>query len=139
MSTFTPSLIFPKTFSAGTQHSVKTNSEVLEPRIPNLSSFCADLNPDMAFSTIKAVMHLAPADLSVLAYTTTTSASGPLVIHIFEPFNMNSSPFCSAYNCIPTTSEPALGSLIASAPTHSPFVNLGKYFNFCSCEAFKEI
>ena len=31
-----------------------------------------------------------------------------------------------------TTSEPALGSLIASAPTCSPLISLGRYFFFCA-------
>ena len=31
-----------------------------------------------------------------------------------------------------TTSEPALGSLIASAPTCSPLTSLGRYFFFCA-------
>ena len=31
-----------------------------------------------------------------------------------------------------TTSEPAFGSLIASAPTCSPETSLGRYFFFCA-------
>ena len=31
-----------------------------------------------------------------------------------------------------TTSEPALGSLIASAPTCSPATSFGRYFAFCA-------
>ncbi|MCY1227877.1 hypothetical protein D3C81_825400 [compost metagenome] len=31
-----------------------------------------------------------------------------------------------------TTSEPALGSLMASAPIHSPDTSLGRYLAFCA-------
>lgn len=55
--------------------------------MPSLSSFCAVENPGMPFSTMKAVMPRAPASGSVLAYTTSTSASGPLVIHILLPLS----------------------------------------------------
>ncbi len=58
-----------------------------------------------------------PACGSVLAYTTSTSASGPLVIHILVPFRMNRSFRWSARVAMETTSDPAPGSLIASAPT----------------------
>ena len=43
--------------------------------------------PPMSFSMRKAVISLGPADTSVFAYTTRVSASGPLVIHIFDPFS----------------------------------------------------
>ena len=56
-----------------------------------------------------------------------TSASGPLVIHIFEPLAIQRSPFLSARQAMePTTSEPAPGSLIASAPTNSPEQSFGQ-------------
>ena len=59
-----------------------------EPRMPSLSSFCAVENPFMPFSMMKAVMPRGPALRSVLAYTTSVSASGPLVIHILLPLRM---------------------------------------------------
>jgi len=55
--------------------------------MPILSSFCALRKPRLPRSTMKALMPRAPAAGSVLAYTTTTSASGPLVIHILRPFS----------------------------------------------------
>ena len=87
MSTFTPRPTWPSTFSSGTSQSSNTNSQVLEPRIPSLSSFWAVEKPGKPFSIRKAVMPRGPAAGSVLAYTTSTSASGPLVIHILVPFS----------------------------------------------------
>src|SRR3546814_19721436 len=61
------------------------------------------------------------------------SASGPLVIHILLPLAIQTSPRSSARPDIePTPSEPAPGSLIASAPFHSPLHSFGRYFARCS-------
>ncbi len=55
------------------------------------------------------------------------------MIHIFEPLATHTSPRFSARQLIePMTSEPAPGSDIASAPTHSPEHSLGRYFSFCA-------
>ena len=74
-------------FSSGTTQSWNTSSQVFEPRMPSLSSFCAVEKPGMPFSIRNAVMPFGPACASVFAYTTSTSASGPLVIHILLPFS----------------------------------------------------
>ncbi len=67
-----------------------------------------------------------------------TSASGPLVIHILEPLATQRSPFFSALQSIePTTSEPAPGSLMASAPTNSPEQSFGRYARRCASEPFR--
>src|SRR5580704_16324938 len=63
---------------------------------------------------------------------TKVSATGPLVIHIFEPLSTKRSPLRVARVVIDTTSEPALGSDIASAPTCSPEMSLGRKRAFCS-------
>ena len=60
------------------------------------------------------------------------SASGPLVIHILLPLRTKRSPFFSARVFMPTTSEPAPGSLMASAPTCSPEISFGRYLRFCA-------
>ena len=73
-----------------------------------------------------------PASRSFLAYTTSTSASGPLVIHILVPLSTQRSPLNSARSFMLTTSEPAFGSDMASAPTYSPEISFGRYFCFCS-------
>src|SRR5258706_5917582 len=67
-----------------------------------------------------------------------TSASGPLVIHIFEPLAIQRSAFFSALHAIePTTSEPAPGSLIASAPTNAPEQSFGRYLRRCASLPFR--
>src|SRR6185312_13255609 len=111
-----------------------TSSQVWEPRMPSLSSFCAVLKPLKVFSTMKALMHLEPASFpAVRMYTSSTSASGPLVIHILLPLATHMSPFFSALQVIePTTSEPAPGSLIASAPMYSPEHIFGMYLRRCA-------
>src|SRR3972149_5105804 len=96
----------PMMLSSGTSQSRNTSSQVLEPRMPNLSSFCAVEKPGKPFSMRKAVMPRDPAAPSVLAYTTSTSASGPLVIHILLPLRTNFPPLCSAFKRMLTTSEP---------------------------------
>jgi len=60
MSTFTPSPSLPRMFSTGTSQSRKTSSQVFEPRMPSLSSFCAVEKPFMPFSTRNAVMPRSP-------------------------------------------------------------------------------
>ena len=55
-----------------------------------------------------------------------------LVVHIFEPFKRKKPFFSCAVSFMLMTSDPALGSLIASAPTWAPEMSLGKYFCFCS-------
>src|SRR5688500_18632001 len=134
ISTLTPLFTSPSTLASGISQSSNTSSQVLEPRMPSLSSFCAVEKPFMPFSTMKAVMHLEPASLpAVRMYTSSTSASGPLVIHILLPLATHASPRSSARQLIePTTSEPAPGSLIASAPFHSPVHSLGRYLRRCA-------
>ena len=132
MSTFTPRPMPPRMFCSGTTQSRNTSSQVFEPRMPSLSSFCAVEKPGKPFSMMKAVMPRDPALTSVLAYTTKTSASGPLVIHILLPLRTNLPPLNSALSRMLTTSEPAPGSDIAKAPTCSPEISRGRYFRFCS-------
>jgi hypothetical protein len=79
---------------------------------------------------MKAVMPFYLSSGLVLAYTTSTSASGPLVIHILVPFNTYLFPFFVAYNFIEVTSDPAPGSDIAKAPICSPEQSFGRYFSF---------
>src|SRR6478609_5168976 len=133
ISTRTPWFTSPSTFSSGISQSSNTSSQVLEPRMPNLSSFCAVLKPFMPRSTMNAVMQREPASLpAVRMYTIAVEHSGPLVIHIFEPFATHALPRFSARQAIePTTSEPAPASDIASAPTASPLHSAGRYLRRC--------
>ena len=67
ISTLTPWFTSPSTFSAGISQSSNTSSQVLEPRMPSLSSFWCREKPLKSRSTINAVMPLEPAATSVLA------------------------------------------------------------------------
>ena len=133
ISTRTPSFTSPTRFVSGMAQSSNTSSQVLDPRMPSLSSFCAVEKPFMPFSTMNAVMQRLPAARgAVRMYTSSTSASGPLVIHILLPLAIQWSPLASARHPMePTTSEPAPGSLMANAPTYSPLHSPGRYF--CRC------
>ncbi len=63
-----------------------------------------------------------------------TSASGPFVIHIFDPFATHPPSTGSARHDIdPITSDPASASLIAKAPTCSPVSSFGSQRSRCSC------
>mmetsp|Transcript_7694 Transcript_7694/g.17540 ORF Transcript_7694/g.17540 Transcript_7694/m.17540 type:complete len:266 (-) Transcript_7694:569-1366(-) len=119
MRTYTPPCTSPSTRSAGTKQSSKTSSHVSLPRMPSLSSFCAVRNPSMSLSMRNAVMRL--FSTSVFAYTTSVCAVGPFVIHILFPLmTYPASPrtfVASARHFIDTTSLPAFGSDMASAPT----------------------
>ena len=55
-----------------------------------------------------------------------TTASTSRGFHLRSVMLTHLSPFCVAVSFIPSTSEPAPGSLIASAPTCSPDISLGK-------------
>ncbi|MNY56409.1 hypothetical protein D3C86_1924870 [compost metagenome] len=55
-----------------------------------------------------------------------------MVIQVLLPLSTKRSPFLSARSFMETTSEPAFGSLIASAPTCSPLISLGRYLAFCA-------
>ena len=67
--TLTPQFNSPRRFWRGTKTLSNTNSPVLEPRIPSLSSFRAQENPLELLSTMKAEIPLEAFPGSVLAYT----------------------------------------------------------------------
>ena len=73
-------------------------------------------------------MPCAPAHGSVLAYTISASATVPLVHHILVPSRRHPPPPGRgvALVRIATTSDPAPGSLMASAPTASPVSRRGR-------------
>src|ERR1700712_4266695 len=140
MRTLTPPFSGPSRFSFGTNKSSKTNSPVLLPRMPSLSSLRATEKPltyspdEDLVGTMNDDMPLLPAFGSVFAYTMTMSASGPFVIHIFEPLIKYPPSTGVAVVVMLTTSEPALCSDMASAPTEVPATRGGRY-----CDAWEEV
>ena len=85
MSTAAPRPTSPSTRSFGTRQFSNTSSPVSEPRMPSLSSFCAQEKPASVDSIRKAVTPFVPSSGSTVAYTTSTSAVGPLVIQNLVP------------------------------------------------------
>jgi hypothetical protein len=84
--------------------------------------------PGMPFSTRKPL--ILPS--SVRAHTTATSASEPLVIHIFEPFRTQPSPERFAHMRIAAGFEPASGSVRPKQPSVVPAAIGGNQRSFCS-------
>ena len=76
---------------------------------------------------------------SVWAQTTATSASEPLVIHIFCPCRIQSSPSRRARVRIEPGSEPASGSVSPKQPIASPEAMRGNHACFCSSEPQRQI
>src|SRR5690554_6474746 len=71
---------------------------------------------------------------SVCAQTMAISATEPLVIHILEPFKIQSSPDFLARVFIDAGSEPAWASVKPKQPITSPRAIGGDHFCFCSSE-----
>ena len=83
--------------------------------MPSFFSLCATMKPGVPFSTRNDLIPPRPADLSIVAQTTTPSARQPVVTKIFSPFSTHSSPSSTALVCTRDGSEPQPGSVIAIA------------------------
>ncbi len=66
------------------------------------------------------------------AHTTATSAIDPLVIHIFEPFRIQSDPSRRAVVRMPAGLEPKSGSVSPKQPITSPVAMAGSHWLRCS-------
>ncbi len=73
-----------------------------------------------------------PAAASVFPATKYRSASAPLVMNIFVPFSTQPSPWRFALVRIAFTSEPASGSVTATAVMASPEIIFGRNRLICS-------
>ena len=82
----------------------------------------------MPFSTRKPLT----LPSSVRAHTTATSASEPLVIHIFEPLRTQPPSVFFARVRIAAGLEPASGSVSPKQPIVVPSAIPGSHFSFCS-------
>ena len=69
---------------------------------------------------------------SVLTTTPTRPACRPFEMNVFEPLMTYSSPSRTARVRIACRSEPALGSVIAIAPTSSPVAMRDNQSRFCA-------
>ncbi len=66
------------------------------------------------------------------AHTIATSATEPLVIHIFEPFRIQSDPSRRAVVRMPAGLEPKSGSVSPKQPMTSPVAIAGSHWLRCS-------
>ena len=71
---------------------------------------------------------------SARAHTMATSATEPLVIHIFVPESTQSSPSRTAVVRIDPGSDPASGSVRPKQPISSPAAMPGSHCSRCSSE-----
>ena len=88
--------------------------------------------PSVPASTTNCVMPRLPASGSVFAATTMKSAIVPFVMKVFWPVRTQSSPSRTAFVVMPPTSEPAFGSVTASAPIFSPLIAGTSHRRRCS-------
>src|SRR5258705_13885035 len=69
-----------------------------------------------------------------MAHTSATSASEPLVIHIFEPFSTQSVPRFLAWVFMLAGSDPPCGSVRPKQPMSSPRAMAGRDLSVCPPE-----
>ena len=91
-----------------------------------------DVKPSIPFSNKKPLT----MPSSSFAHTSATSARLPLVIHIFEPLIIHSSPSFIAVVAIPPGFEPKFDSVKPKQPMSSPAPSPGSHFSFCSSEPY---
>jgi hypothetical protein len=77
-------------------------------------------------------MPLLPSDLSVIANSTDTLATGPFVIQFLMPFSTHSLPSRTAVVRCAAESLPASGSLIAKQPSFLPDASGTSHCFFCA-------
>ena len=112
--------------SSSTMTSSRTSSEVVEARRLHLPFISGALKPGVPFSTRKPRM-----PPSVWAQTTATSATVPLVIHIFVPLMRHLPPGSrTALVSMPPGLEPKSGSVRPKQPMASPVASLGSQRRF---------
>src|SRR5947207_1689090 len=97
-----------------------------------MSSFFWTCTPGRSRGTMKHETPLWPFDLSVCAKTTNQLATPPLVIHCLVPFKTYLSPFFTATDFMPRTSEPAPGSLRQYAAQEHSSTSRPKNSFFCA-------
>ncbi len=116
----------------GSRTSWSTSSEVTDARSDILAVISGAEKPGVPVGTTKPRMPRAPSSRSVLAHTTATSATEPLVIHILAPLSTQSSPSRRAVVRMPPGSEPKSGSVRPKQPSARPAAMRGSHSCFCS-------
>ncbi len=111
----------------GSRTPSSTSSLVTEARSDILRWIIGAVKPGESVGTTKPRM---PS--SVRAHTTATSATEPLVIHIFVPSSTQSSPSRRARARMPAGLEPKSGSVSPKQPIASPAAICGSHSLLCS-------
>ena len=119
-----------RTASAGSRTSSKESSDVTDARRDSLRWMSCVVKPLAPAGTTNP---RTPSS-SVCAHTTATSAMPPLVIHIFVPLRIQSSPSRLARVRMFTGSEPKSGSVRPKQPIASPAAIRGSHSSFCASE-----
>src|SRR5215470_4321391 len=119
-----------RTESAGTLTSCNESPEVTDARSDHLPWMLSALKPGVLVSTRKPRILLLSA--SERAQIRATSATVPLVIHIFSPFKMYSLPAFLARVRMPAGLEPKSGSVRPKQPSFSPLAMAGSHLSFCA-------
>src|SRR5215210_8615404 len=115
------------TDSAGSRTPSMTSSEVIDARSDNFLVILDAEKPAVSVGTTKPRM---PS--SVWAQTIATSATDPLVIHIFVPLITHSSPSRFARVSMPAGLEPKSASVRPKQPITSPVAIRGSQMFFWS-------
>jgi hypothetical protein len=119
---------------AGSRTSSSTSSDVTDARSDIFCLISGAENPGVDVGTTKP-----RTPSSVRAQTTATSATDPLVIHIFEPFSTQSAPSRRALVRIPAGFDPKSGSVSPKQPIASPADIRGSHSFFCSSLPYFQI
>src|SRR5579872_4329342 len=131
VKTACPPNSLPSKFETGISQSCSDNSAIGEVRSPILCNFLPTVKPGVPLSTRNAVTPFGPRVGSRFANTIVTSASGALLLKVFEPFRMYLSPCFTARVLRLYASDPDPGSVIACKPS-PPLTSPGRYLRFCS-------
>jgi hypothetical protein len=116
----------------GTRIFSKASAAVLEARWPILSSVRKTARPGAPFSTTRQLMALRSSATSAhLPKSRIRSATSPLVMKVLPPSTTTCSPSGVKRVFIPVASDPAEGSVMASAPS-PPWAMRGKSRCFCA-------
>ena len=127
-----PSPGLPSKLVRGTRQRLKAIAAVEEPRCPILSSVRITSKPGVWVSNTSAEIAAFSSSISAhLPNSSMSSATSPLVMKILPPSTMIASPSGVKRVFMPVASDPAAGSVMASAPS-APAAMRGSHFCFCS-------
>src|SRR5690606_4117115 len=122
--------------SAGSRTSSRVIPPVDEARSDSLCRISRALTPGVSIGTTNPAI---PSS-GTRAQITATSATGALVIHIFEPVRIQSPPGVRvARLAMDAGSEPWSGSVRPKQPIASPAAIRGSQARFCSSDPYRQI